>query len=98
VDEVFEERSLQKFYKTSMEPDAKFYILDLSPKRGRPKKCDKIQFLPLYKCIRPITAAEHKDMMDLLHIYRQFIMIILKTFSTALQMSKNLWMMMKISL
>jgi hypothetical protein len=54
------------FYKTSMEPDAKFCILDLSPKGGRPKKYDKIQFLPLYKGILPITTTKYKDMMDLL--------------------------------
>jgi hypothetical protein len=30
MDEVFKERSLQNVLKTSMESDAKFYILDLS--------------------------------------------------------------------
>jgi hypothetical protein len=50
-----------------MEPDAKFYILDLSPKRGISNKYDKIQFIPLYKGILPIiTTTKYKDMMDLL--------------------------------
>jgi hypothetical protein len=48
-----------------MEPSVKFYILDLSPKWGKPKK-DKIQLLPLCKNIQAITATEYKDMMDLL--------------------------------
>lgn len=54
------------FYKTSLDDNSEFKVLDLSPKRGRPRIFENIDLLPLYTSIRPITEEKRKDMMDLL--------------------------------
>ncbi|KYQ50443.1 hypothetical protein ALC60_10456, partial [Trachymyrmex zeteki] len=54
------------FYKISMDENAEFKILDLLPRRGRPRKFENIVLIPLYKNIRQISTAKYKDMMDLL--------------------------------
>lgn len=54
------------FYKTSLDDNSEFKVLDLSPKRGRPRIYENIDLLPLYTTIRPITEEKRKDMMDLL--------------------------------
>jgi len=41
-------------------------VLDLSPKRGRPRIYENIDLLPLYTSIIPITEEKRKDMMDLI--------------------------------
>ena len=47
------------FYKTSLDV-SKFHVLDLSPKKGRPKIYGNIKFLPLYTTIRPVSEEKHK--------------------------------------
>uniref|UniRef100_A0A1B0BZH4 Uncharacterized protein n=1 Tax=Glossina palpalis gambiensis TaxID=67801 RepID=A0A1B0BZH4_9MUSC len=54
------------FYKTSLDDNSEFKVLDLSPKRGRPGIFENIDLLLLYTSIRPITEEKCKDMMDLL--------------------------------
>ena len=49
-------------YKTSLN-DAEFHVLDLSAKRGRPKKYQNI-LIPLYTTIRAITEEKYKDIKD----------------------------------
>ena len=58
--------SYKMFYKTSLDDNSEFKILDLSPKIGRPRIYENIDLPPLYTTIRPITKEKHKDMMDLL--------------------------------
>ena len=53
------------FYKTSLD-DSKFHVLDLSPKRGRPKIYGNITLFPLYPTVRLVTEEKHKDIMCLL--------------------------------
>ena len=54
------------FYKTSLDDNSEFKILDLSPKIGRPRIYENIDLPPLYSTIRPITMEKYKDIMDLL--------------------------------
>jgi len=54
------------FYKTSMNENENFKVLDLLPCRGRPRKFENIVLTPLYKNIRQITTAKFKDIIDLL--------------------------------
>lgn len=54
------------FYKTSLDDNSEFKVLDLSPIRRRPRIYENIDLLPLYTTIRPITEEKRKDMMDLL--------------------------------
>ncbi|CAK9804799.1 hypothetical protein ANTQUA_LOCUS4242 [Anthophora quadrimaculata] len=51
------------FYKTSLD-DSKFHVLDLSPKRGRPKIYGNIKLLLLYTTTRPVTEEKHKDIIE----------------------------------
>lgn len=53
-------------YKTTMDENAEFKILDLLPRRGRPKKFGNIVLPSLYKSIRSITSLKYRHMMDLL--------------------------------
>lgn len=54
------------FYKTSMNENENFKVLNLLPRRGRPKRFENIVLAPLYKNIRQVTTAKFKDMIDLL--------------------------------
>ena len=54
------------FYKTSMNENENFKVLNLLPRRGRPRKFENIVLTPLYKNIRQITTAKFKDIIDLL--------------------------------
>lgn len=54
------------FYKTSMNENENFKVLNLSPRRGRPRRFENIVLAPLYKNIRQVTTAKFKDMIDLL--------------------------------
>jgi len=54
------------FYKTSMNENENFKVLDLLPRRGRSRKFENIVLTPLYKNIRQITTAKFKDIIDLL--------------------------------
>jgi hypothetical protein len=46
----------------------------------------KIQLLPMNRGIQPVTAAKYKDIMGFLP---QYIIIILKPYTRAIQMSNN---------
>ncbi|KAI4482021.1 hypothetical protein M0804_009040 [Polistes exclamans] len=54
------------FHKTSMNENENFKVLNLLPRRGRPRKFENILLTPLYKNIRQITTAKFKDIIDLL--------------------------------
>ncbi|EFN60835.1 hypothetical protein EAG_12164, partial [Camponotus floridanus] len=54
------------FYKISMNENENFKVLNLLPRRGRPRKFENIVLTPLYKNIRQITTAKFKDIIDLL--------------------------------
>jgi hypothetical protein len=54
------------FYKLTLDEKEEFLTLDLSPKRGKPRRYSQIEMDPLYACARPVTAAKYKDMMDML--------------------------------
>ena len=47
------------FCKTSLD-DSEFHVLDLSPKRGRPKIYGNITLLPLYTTIIPVTEVKQR--------------------------------------
>ena len=49
-----------------MNENENFRVLNLVPRRGRPKKFENIVLTPLYKNIRQITTAKFKDIIDLL--------------------------------
>ena len=54
------------FYKTSLDYNTEFKVLDLAPKRGRPRTYEKIFLPPIYTSIRPTKEEKRRDMMDLL--------------------------------
>ena len=54
------------FYQTSKNENENFKVLNLLPRRGRPRKFENIVLTPLYKNIRQITTAKFKDIIDLL--------------------------------
>ena len=53
-------------YKTTMDENAKFKILDLLPRRGRPKIFGNIVLSSSYKSIRSITSLKYRYIIDLL--------------------------------
>ena len=54
------------FYKLTLHEKDEFLTLDLSPKRGRPKRYSQIEMDPIYAGSSSVTSAKYKDMMDLL--------------------------------
>ena len=64
-------------YKTTMEVNAEFKILDYLPRRGRPKKFGKIVLPSLYKSITIITSLKYRHIMDLLRyippVYHNYV-------------------------
>lgn len=54
------------FYKTSMNENENFKVLNLSPRQDRPRRFENIVLAPLYKNIKQVTTAKFKDMIDLL--------------------------------
>lgn len=53
------------FYKLTLDEKDEFLTLDLSRKRGRPRRYSQIEMDPLYFGSRPVSSAKYKDMMDL---------------------------------
>ena len=54
------------FYKTSMEENAQFKVLELFGKRGKLKSFSKMTLLSLYIYSRSITRDKHNDIITLL--------------------------------
>lgn len=48
-----------------MHPEAEFHVLNLSPKRGKPKLYCNPQLPQLYASERPVTKEKYKGIMDL---------------------------------
>ena len=46
--------------------NTEFNVLDLAPKRARPRTYEKIVLPPLYTSIRPTWEEKRRDMVDLL--------------------------------
>lgn len=51
-------------YKISIERDAEFKIIDLSPQRGRPSNFENIKSSFMYEKRRSITSEKQKDIMN----------------------------------
>jgi hypothetical protein len=65
------------FYKLTLDEKEEFLTLDLSPKRGRPRRYSQIEMDPLYAGARPVTAAKYRH-DGLASLYTANILVILK--------------------